>query len=107
MLYPANYARAADSYWINRETAQKMVQWVRQNGFAKPADHLIDYICLELNIPILWLEPTIADQGSHTGLFRSSIQILEGGTVIDRIGWKMKIIRRKYLYPLIGKDLTR
>ncbi len=107
MLYQASYARAADSYWINRETAQIMVKWVKENGFAKPADHLIDHICSELNIPILWLEPTIADQGSHTGLFTSSIQILERGTFIDRVGWKMKIMRRKYLYPLIGKDLRK
>lgn len=107
LLYPAGYVRATDSYWINRETAQKMVQWIGENGFAKPADHLIDQVCSELNIPIFWLEPTLVNQGSHTGLFASSIQTLERGKLFDRLEWKIKIFRRKYLYPLIGKDLTK
>lgn len=104
-LYPAKHIRAADSYWINRETAKQKIQWVREHGFSLPADHLIDKITSELGIPILWLEPTIASQGSHTGLFRSSIQHLERGKFIDRIGWMVKIVRRKYLYPLMGVDL--
>lgn len=106
-LYPAEYVRAADSYWINRETARRMVEWVLKNGFDLPADHLIDKIASELDIPILWLEPTIARQGSHTGLFQSSIQDLKRGRFIDAVGWKVKIIRRKYLYPLLGIDLRK
>ncbi|HET58132.1 MAG TPA: hypothetical protein ENN35_06800, partial [Deltaproteobacteria bacterium] len=106
-LYPAEYVRAADSYWINRETASRMVEWVRENGFDLPADHLIDRIALDLAVPILWLEPTIARQGSHTGLFQSSIQNLKRGRFIDTVGWTVKIIRRKYLYPLLGIDLRK
>ncbi len=107
LLYPAKYARAADSYWISRETAAKMVGWIERNGFDKPADHLIDKICCELGIPILWLEPTLVKQGSHTGLFPSAIQNQVRGKFIDRLEWKVKIIRRKYLYPLMGKDLRK
>ncbi|MDD9301044.1 MAG: hypothetical protein HUK40_01375 [Desulfobacter sp.] len=84
-----------------------MVNWIQDKGFTLPADHLIDHICEQLQIPILWLEPTIADQGSHTGLFTSSIQDLERGKIWDRLGWKIKIFKRKYLYPLMGKDLTK
>ncbi len=107
LLYPARHVRATDSYWSNRETAKKMVEWIEKNGFDLPADHLIDRINSDLKIPILWLEPTIVNQGSHTGLFPSSIQDLERGTFIDYLGWRMKIIRRKYLYPLMGIDLRK
>jgi len=86
--------------------AQKMTAWVEEHGFHLPADHLIDHICNRLDIPILWLEPTIAHQGSHTGLFASTIQDLERGKWTDRLGWKIKIFRRKYIYPLMGRDLT-
>ncbi len=106
-LYQAQYARAADSYWISRDTAKRMMHWIKEIGFTLPADHLIDHICLKLQIPILWLDPTIADQGSHTGLFASSIQTMDRGTIIDRLEWKIKILRRKYLYPLLGKDVTQ
>lgn len=106
-LYQARYARAADSYWLTRDIAHNMVAWVKKNGFHLPADHLIDHVCNTLAIPILWLEPTIAQQGSHTGLFTSSIQDLERGKWTDRLGWKIKIFRRKYIYPLLGRDLTQ
>lgn len=106
-LYRAEHVRAADSYWINRETARKKVAWVMENGFFLPADHLINQLAAELDIPILWLEPTIANQGSHTGLFQSGIQDLKRGRFIDSIGWKVKIFRRKYLYPLLGIDLRK
>ncbi|MCK9230064.1 MAG: glycosyltransferase family 25 protein [Syntrophales bacterium] len=106
-LYRADYVRAADSYWITRETARKKLEWVLKHGIPLPADHLIDRIATELDIPILWLEPTIANQGSHTGLFPSSIQNLERGRLLDAIGWKVKIIRRKYLYPLLGIDMRK
>jgi len=99
--------RAADSYWINKTTATMMINWIKENGFSLPADHLIDKICSSLKIPILWLDPTIVNQGSHTGLFASSIQNIERGKFSDRIGWKIKIFRRKYLYPLIGIDLRK
>ncbi|MDY0221984.1 MAG: glycosyltransferase family 25 protein [Desulfobacterium sp.] len=106
-LYRAEHVRAADSYWINRQMARKKIQWIQENGFSLPADHLIDKITSELKIPIFWMEPTIVNQGSHTGLFSSSIQDLERGTFIDQLGWRIKIIRRKYLYPLMGIDLRK
>jgi glycosyl transferase, family 25 len=107
MLYPAEMVRAADSYWINKETARMLMKWIKENGFSLPADHLIDKICGQLKIPILWLDPTIVNQGSHTGLFSSSIQNLERGKFTDQIGWKIKVFRRKYLYPLMGIDLRK
>jgi glycosyl transferase family 25 len=107
MLYPAELVRATDSYWINRKTAEKMVAWIKKNGFDQPADHLIDQIAAAEKIPIFWLDPTLVNQGSHTGLFPSSIQNLERGTFLDQLGWQVKIIRRKYLYPLMGIDLRK
>jgi glycosyl transferase family 25 len=104
-LYPADHIRATDSYWITRETARKRVSWIRRNGFSLPADHLINTIDAQCRIPILWLEPTVASQGSHTGLFASSIQAQDRGTIGDRVEWVVKKIRRKYLFPLFGIDL--
>lgn len=108
ILYPAEYVRAADSYWLSKGSAQRMVDHVTQSGFEKPADHLIDLLCRELAIPIYWTAPSVVSQGSHTGRFRSSIQTQEAGLRIGKeIEWFFKRIRRKYLYPLWGIDLTK
>lgn len=107
-LYPAEYLRAADSYWLSRPTATMMVDWIKEHGFAKPADHLIDQICAAAAIPIFWTAVTVVSQGSHTGRFRSSLQTQErlaGGA--KKMEWLWKKFRRKYLYPLLGIDLTK
>lgn len=104
-LYRAEQVRAADSYWLTRKAARLMLERLNNNGFFLPADHLITKIAAELHIPIFWVEPTVVCQGSHTGRFRSTIQNLERGTVKDSIGWFIKKIRRRYIYPLFGVDL--
>jgi glycosyl transferase family 25 len=108
-LYSAEYVRTADSYWLAKRSAERMVDHVMRNGFgARPADHLIDLLCDELGIPIYWTAPSVVTQGSHNGRFRSSIQLQERGTRLGKeIEWLVKRIRRKYLYPLVGVDLTR
>lgn len=107
-LYPAEYVRAADSYWLSRKTATLLLDRLSQNGFSLPADHLLDELCFDLHIPIFWVEPSVVSQGSHTGRFHSSIQLQEQGSKIrKKLEWFLKIARRKYLYPLLGIDLTR
>lgn len=108
-LYPAEYVRAADSYWLARKSAQRMLDRVMRQGFGnRSADHMIDLLCADLNVPIFWTAPSVVTQGSHNGRFRSSIQLQERGTRLGKeIEWLVKRIRRKYLYPLAGVDLTR
>ena len=103
-LYPAEQVRMTDSYWITRKTAEMRLEWLAENGFFLPADHLINKIDNELGIPILWMEPTAASQGSHTGLFSSTIQNGEGGKFLDTLEWLLKKFRRTYLLPLLGVD---
>ena len=104
-LYRARVVRATDSYWIDRQTASQRLAWIARNGFFQPADHLIDTIDADLGSPILWSEPTIVTQGSHIGLFGSSIQLADTTGWWKRLEWTLKVARRKYLYPLLGKDL--
>lgn len=106
-LYRAETVRATDSYWIDRQTALERLDWIRKNGFSQPADHLIDTIDTELGLSIFWSEPTIVTQGSHTGLFGSSIQLKDKAGWWKRVEWALKVARRKYLYPLLGRDLRK
>lgn len=106
-LYRADVVRATDSYWIDRQTARQRLDWIRENGFSLPADHLINTIDTQLGIPILWAEPTVVTQGSHTGLFASSIQLEDTSGWLKKAEWIIKIARRKYIYPLLGKDLRK
>lgn len=103
-LYPADLMRASDSYWIDRPTAVALKRWVDARGLTLPADHLIETILKELGIPLFWMEPTIVHQGSHSGVFRSMIQLNDEGLLKKKHEFWIKKIRRKYIYPLLGID---
>jgi hypothetical protein len=83
------------------------IDWIKQNGFCQPADHLIDTIDRALGLPILWSVPTVVSQGSHTGFFSSSIQSREKTGWLKQMEWTLKVVRRKYIYPLLGKDVRQ
>lgn len=103
-LYQAEQVRAADSYWLTKKTAGRMLDWLAANGFSLPADHLITKIANELGIPIYWVEPTVVSQGSHTGRFSSMLKEKDRGELKEKVNWIVKKLRRKYLYPLTGVD---
>ncbi|MBF0572575.1 MAG: glycosyltransferase family 25 protein [Desulfamplus sp.] len=107
-LYAAELIRCSDSYFITKGAAQKMVNWIERNGFALPSDGLIDKICNDIGILILWLEPTVVSQGTHTGVFASAIEIGERkGGIFNKVEWYSRVLRRKYLYPIFGIDLRK
>jgi glycosyl transferase family 25 len=103
-LYLAEQVRATDSYFLTRTAAARMLAMIGREGFYLPADHLINRLCHQLDIPILWLSPTVVSQGSHTGRFASQIQAWDRGELKEKIKWLVKKFRRKYLYPLLGED---
>jgi predicted transcriptional regulator len=46
-------------------------------------------------------------QGSHSGVFKSMIQLNDDGFLKKRHEFWVKKIRRKYIYPLLGIDPRR
>lgn len=106
-IYPANHVRAADSYWVSSEVARARLSWIEQHGISISADLLINKVDHELGIRFFWLEPTVVSQGTHTGHFASSIQNNKAGNWKQRLKWYIKVFRRRWLYPLVGIDLTR
>lgn len=107
-LYSAELIRCSDSYLITKGAAQKLMEWIKVNGFSLSADRLIDRICNECGVMILWLEPTVVSQGTHTGLFPSAIQGQgRTGGIFNKIEWYARVLRRKYFYPVFGIDLRK
>jgi len=103
-LYPAEQVRGGDCYFLTRSAAAMMLDLVGREGFYLPADHLINRLCHQLDIPIFWVAPTLAKQGSHTGLFSSMIQTEVRGGLKGKLFWAIKKFRRKFIYPLLGVD---
>lgn len=98
-LYPAAKGRFTDSYIIGAQAAGMRLGWLENNKMHEPIDNEFDRMDKQLGIHILWLEPTVVEQGTKYGLFNSS---LEGRwpPLVQRCLHTMEKIRRKYIYQL-------
>lgn len=99
-LYPAAEVRAADAYLIDAQTARLRLDWFAKNRANHSIDHLFNVIDREEKIPIFWSHPTLAEQGSMTGLFASTID----QNKMKKAIWRIKLrfwwqrLRKKYIY---------
>ena len=93
-LYPNVKHRAADSYLLNLEAAKRRLAWFETNKTIKPAGHMYNQIDVEVGNTILWLEPTVVEQGSQNGLFLSSIQEKKR---FHRFRWLWRNMIKKYI----------
>jgi hypothetical protein len=65
--------RCADSYLITDSCATKLFNYVSGCGIIDlPIDWFMNTICRELDLEVYWAEPTIIQQGSEVGLFKST-----------------------------------
>jgi GR25 family glycosyltransferase involved in LPS biosynthesis len=79
-LYPTPWGgdgctRCADCYLMTKECAKK-VCWYMYEKKAKPRPHvdfLLNNAARDMNFEVYWSEPTLAEQGSITGLFNTSV----------------------------------
>jgi glycosyl transferase family 25 len=98
-LYPARKGRFTDSYIIGAGTAARRLNWLARNKMRSAIDNEIDRMDTELGIEMLWLEPTVVEQGTKRGLFDSTLEgrwparVQAGLHLFERF-------RRKYVYQL-------
>lgn len=98
-LYPAKKGRFTDSYIIGKEAAQQRLDWIAQHKMGNAIDNAFDQMDRELGIQLLWLEPTVVEQGTKRGLFGSTLEGRWPAPVQAFLhGWEK--FRRKYIYQL-------
>lgn len=101
-LYPAKEGRAADSYLLGWREAEMRLGWIQQHKITLPADHLFNHIDRELGIQFLWAEPTIVEQGSHSGKFVTSLDQKVRHPLHQQLKWAWQKFRKKYLYRMFN-----
>lgn len=98
-LYLAKRDRFAGCYYISKECAQLIMDHVATHKCDLPIDLLHKDLITKASLPYYWCHPTIATQGSHTGLYSSSIsQKSAKKTNYRKYTWKAKLAYKKLLY---------
>lgn len=73
-IYKKNQGKFADSYLITQDAARHRLKWLEKNKINKPIDHFFEIIDRHQKTEMYWLEPPITEQGSHNGVFGSTLE---------------------------------
>ena len=91
-LYEADQNRCADSFLINQLAARNRVDWFKNNRAYLNIDHMFNKIDKQMGNKILWLAPTIVEQGSQNGRMQSSAS---RNKKFHRVRWLWKDFGRR------------
>ena len=98
LLYAGDRDRMAGAYFINGNAARAIIDEVRKNKCHVPIDLFHRQLLEKGKLTYLWCQPTIASQGSHNGLFESSINLKQ--IHLKKYLWMFKLTYKKLLYEL-------
>ena len=94
LLYPQPSGRCAGAYLVSLEMAQIIVDFIKANKCHIIIDWFHNYLAEQKLLQFYWCEPAIADQGSHSGMFDSSLSHKKQ-TAFRRLKWKVNSIWKR------------
>lgn len=95
-LYKGDRDRMAGVYYINNNAAKAILDYVAENKCIMPIDLLHCQMLKQKLLTYYWCQPTIAAQGSFTGLFKSSLSSKK--EFLGWASWQFKLAYKKTLY---------
>lgn len=100
-LYLAPKDRFTGCYYITFRTAKRILDYVSINKCDTAIDLFHKALIARIGLPYYWCHPCIATQGTHTGLFPSSISAKSAKKQRYRAyTWHIKLAYKKILYLL-------
>ena len=97
-LYPGDRDRMTGCYFINQSAARMILDELRSSKCHLPIDLYHRHLLNQGKLVYLWCQPTIASQGSHTGLFISTLS--PTSQVLKHFVWRCKLAYKKFLYHM-------
>ncbi len=93
-LYPTTTGRCAGGYMISLAMAKTLLEAAEGGGLSVQIDTFIDQVLPSEDVQAFWCEPTVVEQGSHSGAFSSSL-VGHDKSRLRRLGWALrKMLRR-------------
>lgn len=97
MLYLGPKNRNAEAYVIGARDAALRLKWIADHRLIEPIDIAYNAADHDMNIQIIWTEPSLAEQGSLTGKFQSSLDPKKRNRYLLRLQFPVQKFRRKYV----------
>lgn len=97
LLYPGICDRMAGCIYVSNAGARLVLDYAREHGMHLPIDNFHDFLLRKGLLRYLWCQPTVACQGSFTGLFTSSLS-KRYSRIVTPLVWQFKLAWHKMLY---------
>ena len=77
-IYKSNTTRGMGMYIVNKGSSKKLKNiFDMEHIICKSIDHWLNDMHDKYGLKYLWIEPTLVQQGSETGLFKSCLDLVE------------------------------
>lgn len=98
-LYRATRDRFAGCYYLSYGAAEQIMNYVREHKCDQISDVFHKSLITRIGLPYYWCHPCIATQGTHNGLFPSSLNEQSARKQRYRANtWKLKLAYKKLIY---------
>jgi glycosyl transferase, family 25 len=97
LLYRGTRGRNSEAYVIGAAAATLRLDWLETHKISEPIDLMFNAGDAATGIDIIWTEPPLAEQGSLTGRFPSSLDPKQRRRAVLRFQFPIQKLRRKYL----------
>lgn len=98
-LYRAARDRFAGCYYLSHGAARKIMDYVYEHRCDKISDLFHQSLISRIGLAYYWCHPCTATQGTHNGLFPSSLNELSASKQRYRANtWKLKLAYKKLIY---------
>lgn len=106
-LYVGSKNRNAEAYVIGAAEAALRLTWIEKHRLSDPIDIAYNTADKDANIQIVWTEPPLAEQGSLTGKFQSSLDPKNRNRYLLRLQFPVQKFRRKYVKRWVNGVISR
>lgn len=98
-LYIAERDRFTGCLYVTHSTAQRILDYVAEHGCDAPIDLFHKLLIARIGLRYYWCHPCIATQGTHNGMFPSSINAKSARKQRYRAWtWQFKLAYKKLIY---------
>jgi hypothetical protein len=103
-LYRNDHGRDTGAYWLSRTAAMRFLDQAEADRVSLATPHFHNTFFVSGAVELWWREPTIAEQGSHSGKFDSLLTPRRTGA-LRRPRWILRKAFQRYLRPLLDRLL--
>lgn len=105
-LYRNDHGRDTGAYWLSRTAAMRFLDKAEADRVSLATPHFHNTFFASGAVELWWREPTIAEQGSHSGKFDSLLTPRRTGA-LRRPRWILRKAFQQYVRPILDRLLPR